>query len=93
MFGFQRTGDGLWAAADQMARRFCSVPPPGAPRWSGGLQHNDGHSLLLAGDRHNLVHPDAEPRVPYVTTVVSRSTGVLEAALRCPEMCADIPGW
>lgn len=31
MFGFQRTGDSFWAAADQMARGSCSGPPPGAP--------------------------------------------------------------
>lgn len=32
MFGFQRTGDGFWAAADQMARASCSARPPGGPR-------------------------------------------------------------
>src|SRR5207245_4281638 len=49
MFGFQRTGDGLWAAADQMARGFLLGATAGRTTLAGeGLQHNDGHSLLLA---------------------------------------------
>lgn len=49
MFGFQRTGDGLWAAADQMARGFVLGATAGRTTLTGeGLQHNDGHSLLLA---------------------------------------------
>ncbi|GAB3470243.1 pyruvate dehydrogenase (acetyl-transferring), homodimeric type [Actinophytocola sediminis] len=49
MFGFQRTGDGLWAAADQMARGFILGATAGRTTLTGeGLQHNDGHSLLLA---------------------------------------------
>ncbi|MFF4890529.1 pyruvate dehydrogenase (acetyl-transferring), homodimeric type [Micromonospora chersina] len=49
MFGFQRTGDGLWAAADQMARGFLLGATAGRTTLNGeGLQHEDGHSLLLA---------------------------------------------
>ncbi|HWM04379.1 MAG TPA: pyruvate dehydrogenase (acetyl-transferring), homodimeric type, partial [Actinophytocola sp.] len=49
MFGFQRTGDGLWAAADQMTRGFVLGATAGRTTLTGeGLQHNDGHSLLLA---------------------------------------------
>jgi pyruvate dehydrogenase E1 component len=49
MFGFQRTGDEIWAAADQMARGFLLGATAGRTTLTGeGLQHNDGHSLLLA---------------------------------------------
>jgi pyruvate dehydrogenase E1 component len=49
MFGFQRTADGLWAAADQMARGFLLGATAGRTTLNGeGLQHEDGHSLLLA---------------------------------------------
>jgi pyruvate dehydrogenase E1 component len=49
MFGFQRTGDALWAAGDQMARGFVIGATAGRTTLTGeGLQHADGHSLLLA---------------------------------------------
>jgi pyruvate dehydrogenase E1 component len=49
MFGFQRTGDSIWAASDQMARGFLVGATAGRTTLTGeGLQHNDGHSLLLA---------------------------------------------
>ena len=49
MFGFQRTGDGIWAAADQMTRGFLIGATAGRTTLTGeGLQHADGHSLLLA---------------------------------------------
>jgi pyruvate dehydrogenase E1 component len=49
MFGFQRTGDALWAAGDQMARGFLLGATAGRTTLTGeGLQHADGHSLLLA---------------------------------------------
>ena len=49
MFGFQRTGDGFWAAADQMTRGFVLGATAGRTTLNGeGLQHEDGHSLLLA---------------------------------------------
>lgn len=49
MFGFQRTGDGFWAAADQMTRGFLLGATAGRTTLDGeGLQHQDGHSLLIA---------------------------------------------
>lgn len=44
MFGFQRTGDSFWAAADQMARGFVLGATAGRTTLTGeGLQHADGH--------------------------------------------------
>src|SRR5262249_36093190 len=49
MFGFQRSGDGLWAAGDQMTRGFLLGATAGRTTLTGeGLQHADGHSHLLA---------------------------------------------
>ena len=49
MFGFQRTGDSFWAAADQLCRGFVIGATAGRTTLSGeGLQHNDGHSPILA---------------------------------------------
>ncbi|MGH4018406.1 MAG: pyruvate dehydrogenase (acetyl-transferring), homodimeric type [Pseudonocardiaceae bacterium] len=60
MFGFQRTGDGLWAAADQMARGFILGATAGRTTLTGeGLQHADGHSLLLAATNPAVVTYDA----------------------------------
>src|SRR5207253_5169470 len=59
MFGFQRTGDGFWAAADQMARGFVLGATAGRTTLTGeGLQHNDGHSLLLASTNPAVVTYD-----------------------------------
>ena len=49
MFGFQRTGDAFWAAADQMTRGFIIGATAGRTTLTGeGLQHADGHSPTLA---------------------------------------------
>jgi pyruvate dehydrogenase E1 component len=49
MFGFQRTGDQLWAAGDSLARGFVLGATAGRTTLNGeGLQHEDGHSLLHA---------------------------------------------
>ncbi|MFN2495841.1 MAG: pyruvate dehydrogenase (acetyl-transferring), homodimeric type, partial [Pseudonocardiaceae bacterium] len=59
MFGFQRTGDGLWAAADQMSRGFLLGATAGRTTLVGeGLQHNDGHSHLLAASNPAVVAYD-----------------------------------
>ena len=59
MFGFQRTGDGLWAAGDQMARGFVLGATAGRTTLTGeGLQHADGHSLLLAATNPAVVAYD-----------------------------------
>ncbi|HEY4105552.1 MAG TPA: pyruvate dehydrogenase (acetyl-transferring), homodimeric type, partial [Polyangiaceae bacterium] len=49
MFGFQRTGDQLWAAGDSMARGFVLGATAGRTTLNGeGLQHEDGHSHAIA---------------------------------------------
>jgi pyruvate dehydrogenase E1 component len=59
IFGFQRTGDGLYAAADQMARGFLLGATAGRTTLTGeGLQHGDGHSLLLAHTNPAVVSYD-----------------------------------
>jgi pyruvate dehydrogenase E1 component len=59
MFGFQRTGDALWAAGDQMARGFIMGATAGRTTLTGeGLQHADGHSPLLASTNPSVVSYD-----------------------------------
>ena len=59
MFGFQRTGDSLWAAADQMARGFLISATAGRTTLTGeGLQHADGHSPLLAATNPAVITYD-----------------------------------
>jgi pyruvate dehydrogenase E1 component len=59
MFGFQRTGDWLWAMADQLARGFLLGATAGRTTLTGeGLQHADGHSPLLASTNPAVVHYD-----------------------------------
>ena len=56
MFGFQRTGDAFWAAADQLARGFVMGATAGRTTLNGeGLQHEDGHSHLLASTNPAVV--------------------------------------
>ncbi|HET9899315.1 MAG TPA: pyruvate dehydrogenase (acetyl-transferring), homodimeric type [Streptosporangiaceae bacterium] len=60
MFGFQRTGDQMWALGDQMGRGFLLGATAGRTTLTGeGLQHNDGHSLLLASANPACVAYDA----------------------------------
>lgn len=59
MFGFQRTGDAFWAASDQMARGFVLGATAGRTTLNGeGLQHEDGHSPLLASTNPAVVAYD-----------------------------------
>ncbi|HET9872448.1 MAG TPA: pyruvate dehydrogenase (acetyl-transferring), homodimeric type [Propionibacteriaceae bacterium] len=59
MFGFQRTGDSIWAMADQMSRGFLMGATAGRTTLTGeGLQHADGHSPLLASTNPAVVHYD-----------------------------------
>ncbi|WP_018117597.1 pyruvate dehydrogenase (acetyl-transferring), homodimeric type [Corynebacterium mastitidis] len=59
MFGFQRTGDSIWAAADQMARGFLLGATAGRTTLTGeGLQHMDGHSQILASTNPGVVSYD-----------------------------------
>ena len=55
MFGFQRVGDLIWAAADQMPRGFLIGATAGRTTLSGeGLQHQDGSSQIIASTVPNL---------------------------------------
>ncbi len=59
MFGFQRTADSMWAAADQLARGFLMGCTAGRTTLSGeGLQHMDGHSHILAATNPAVVAYD-----------------------------------
>ncbi len=72
MFGFQRTGDSIWAMADQLARGFLIGATAGRTTLTGeGLQHADGHSPLLAVTNPAIVHYD--PAFAYEVGHVMRS--------------------
>lgn len=59
MFGFQRVGDLCWAAADSQARGFLIGATAGRTTLNGeGLQHQDGHSHILASTIPNCVSYD-----------------------------------
>jgi pyruvate dehydrogenase E1 component len=59
MFGFQRVGDLIWAAADQRSRGFLIGATSGRTTLGGeGLQHQDGHSQLVAATVPNGVSYD-----------------------------------
>ena len=65
MFGFQRIGDLIWAAGDSRARGFLLGGTSGRTTLAGeGLQHQDGHSHLLAVDDPELrrLRPDLRLR-------------------------------
>src|ERR671931_626849 len=55
MFGFQRTGDQMWAFGDTRGRGFLMGATAGRTTLTGeGLQHDDGHSHLLAANIPNI---------------------------------------
>ena len=59
MFGFQRVGDLAWAAGDMQARGFLLGATAGRTTLNGeGLQHQDGHSHLLAAAVPNCIAYD-----------------------------------
>ena len=69
MFGFQRIGDLAWAAGDMRARGFMIGGTAGRTTLAGeGLQHQDGHSLLLASTIPNCVAYD--PAYAYELAVI-----------------------
>jgi pyruvate dehydrogenase E1 component len=71
MFGFQRVGDLTWAAGDMRARGFLMGGTAGRTTLNGeGLQHEDGHSLLLASTVPNCVSYD--PTYAYELAVIIR---------------------
>ena len=69
MFGFQRVGDLCWAAGDSQARGFLIGATAGRTTLNGeGLQHQDGHSHLLASTIPNCVTYD--PTYAYELAVI-----------------------
>jgi pyruvate dehydrogenase E1 component len=71
MFGFQRVGDLIWAAADSRCRGFLVGGTSGRTTLAGeGLQHQDGHSHLLAVPVPNLLAYD--PAYAYEIAVIVR---------------------
>jgi pyruvate dehydrogenase E1 component len=71
MFGFQRIGDLIWAAADMRCKGFLLGATAGRTTLAGeGLQHQDGHSHVLASTVPNLLTYD--PAVAYELAVIIR---------------------
>ncbi len=69
MFGFQRVGDLCWAAGDSQARGFLLGATAGRTTLNGeGLQHQDGHSHILASTVPNCVSYD--PTYSYELAVI-----------------------
>ena len=69
MFGFQRIGDLIWAAADMRCRGFLLGATAGRTTLNGeGLQHEDGHSHVLASTVPNVVAYD--PAFAYELAVI-----------------------
>ena len=69
MFGFQRTGDLAWAAGDSRCRGFLLGATAGRTTLNGeGLQHEDGHSHLLAATIPNCISYD--PCFAYELAVI-----------------------
>jgi pyruvate dehydrogenase E1 component len=69
MFGFQRVGDFIWAAGDIQARGFLLGATAGRTTLAGeGLQHQDGHSQLVATTVPNCVAYD--PAYGYELAVI-----------------------
>ena len=75
MFGFQRTGDALWSLGDQMGKGFLLGATAGRTTLNGeGLQHADGHSLLLAATNPACVSYD--PAFAFEVALITQ--GALE---------------
>jgi len=71
MFGFQRIGDFAWAAGDSQARGFLIGATAGRTTLAGeGLQHQDGHSHMLASTIPNCISYD--PTFAYELAVIFR---------------------
>jgi len=69
MFGFQRTGDQIWAFGDSRGRGFMCGATAGRTTLNGeGLQHEDGHSHLLATALPNIRAYD--PAFAYETAII-----------------------
>ncbi len=69
MFGFQRVGDFIWCAADSRTKGFLLGATAGRTTLNGeGLQHEDGHSHVLAATVPNVLAYD--PAYAYETAVI-----------------------
>ena len=69
MFGFQRVGDLIWAAADQRTRGFLMGGTAGRTTLNGeGLQHEDGHSHIMSATVPNCISYD--PTYAYELAVI-----------------------
>jgi pyruvate dehydrogenase E1 component len=72
MFGFQRTGDLFWACGDARGRGFALGATAGRTTLSGeGLQHQDGHSHMLASTVPNILAYD--PSYAYEVALIIRN--------------------
>ncbi|MEE4639147.1 MAG: pyruvate dehydrogenase (acetyl-transferring), homodimeric type [Wenzhouxiangella sp.] len=84
MFGFQRIGDLAWAAGDMRARGFLIGGTSGRTTLNGeGLQHEDGHSHVLAGTIPNCVTYD--PTFGYELAVI-----IQDGLKRMLDDCEDV---
>ncbi len=84
MFGFQRIGDLAWAAGDMRCRGFLLGATAGRTTLNGeGLQHEDGHSHILASTIPNLVCYD--PAYAYELAAIVR-----DGIRRMYEQCDDV---
>ena len=71
IFGFQRVGDMIWACGDMMCRGFLLGGTAGRTTLNGeGLQHQDGHSLVVANTVPNLKSYD--PAFAYELAIIVR---------------------
>ena len=71
MFGFQRVGDMIWACGDMMCRGFLLGGTSGRTTLNGeGVQHQDGHSHVMASTIPNLISYD--PAFAYEIAVIVR---------------------
>ena len=89
MFGFQRTGDGMWAAGDQMARGFIIGATAGRTTLTGeGLQHADGQSPLLASTNPSRRLATTPPTATSSATSSGPASSACTAArIRTPTSC------
>ncbi|MFH1681111.1 MAG: pyruvate dehydrogenase (acetyl-transferring), homodimeric type, partial [Candidatus Eisenbacteria bacterium] len=84
MFGFQRVGDSIWALGDALGRGFLLGATAGRTTLAGeGLQHNDGHSHVLASTVPNVRAYD--PAFAYELAAIIRSG--LRAMIENDEDC------
>ncbi|MBT6275697.1 MAG: pyruvate dehydrogenase (acetyl-transferring), homodimeric type [Chromatiales bacterium] len=71
IFGFQRVGDMIWACGDMMCRGFLLGGTAGRTTLNGeGLQHQDGHSLVMANTVPNMKSYD--PAFAYELAIIIR---------------------